>query len=107
SHAESSSKRNRSLPNGFFKNRSTCDDILIVENIFAKAYEYRWKIDVTFLDYTNAFGKIIRKKIYEILALCGFESQLIKIIVDLNSDFKANVLGKWINIEKELKQGAR
>uniref|UniRef100_A0A0N5C3V8 Reverse transcriptase domain-containing protein n=1 Tax=Strongyloides papillosus TaxID=174720 RepID=A0A0N5C3V8_STREA len=90
---------------GFRKNKSICDAIIVVENILAKAYEYQWEIGVAFLDYTKAFDTIIRERIYETLALCGFESQLIKIIMDLNSDLKANVLGKWVRIEKGVRQG--
>uniref|UniRef100_A0A0N5BDD3 Reverse transcriptase domain-containing protein n=1 Tax=Strongyloides papillosus TaxID=174720 RepID=A0A0N5BDD3_STREA len=47
---------------GFRKNRSTCDAILVVENILAKAYEYQWEIGVAFLDYTKAFDTIIPQK---------------------------------------------
>ena len=48
---------------GFRRNRSTIDNIFMLRQIFEKCYEYNIELHNIFVDYSQAFDSVNRKKL--------------------------------------------
>jgi len=65
---------------GFRSNRSTTDNIFIVQQIFEKCYEYDIELHNIFVDYSQAFDSVNRNKITECLTTYDIPKKLIRLI---------------------------
>jgi hypothetical protein len=68
------------VQSGFRPNRSTLDNIFIVNQTFEKCYEYSIDLHNIFIDYTQAFDSIKRNKVLECLNQYNIPTKLQKLI---------------------------
>jgi len=66
--------------NGFRRNRSTTDNILIMRQISEKCYEYNIEMHVLFIDFKQAFDSVDRQKIIQILQELRILNKLVRLI---------------------------
>ena len=66
--------------NGFRRNRSTTDNILIMRQILEKCYEYNIEMHVLFIDFKQAFDSLDRQKTIQILLERRIPNKLVRLI---------------------------
>ena len=95
---------------GFRENRSTKDNIFIVQQIFQKCHEYDVDLHNIFIDYTQAFDSVNRNKICECLKFYEIPNKLIQLITLTLTNTKAKVkiknnISESFPIQSGVKQG--
>jgi hypothetical protein len=65
---------------GFRPNRSTMDHIHTLRQIIEKCYKYKIELNKLFIDFRQAFDKVHRSKMIEILKLMKIPSKLIRLV---------------------------
>ena len=65
---------------GFRPNRSTIDHIHTLRQIMEKCYEYKIELNKLFIDFRQAFDKVHRSKMVEILKLMKIPNKLIRLV---------------------------
>ena len=68
---------------GFRKGRSCSDCVFILKQIIQKRREYNLQTHILFIDYTKAFDKVLRNKVWDIMRKNGYPSHLVNIIEEL------------------------
>ncbi|PSN53384.1 hypothetical protein C0J52_03797 [Blattella germanica] len=95
---------------GFRENRSTKDNIFIVQQIFEKCHEYKIDLHNVFVDYSQAFDSVNRNKILQCLKYYEVPSKLIQLITQTLRDTTAKVrindkISESFTIHSGVKQG--
>jgi sorting nexin-29 len=64
---------------GFYKGRSTIEQLSVIAQIIEKKYEYRQDMWQMFVDFRKAYDSIHRNSLYNIMEEFGFPKKLINL----------------------------
>jgi hypothetical protein len=95
---------------GFYRNRSTMDQIFYIRQILDKKWEYNGTVHQLFIDFKKAYDSIKREVLYNILLEFGIPKKLVRLIkMCLNATYsKFRIRKLWSDtfpIQNGLKQG--
>jgi hypothetical protein len=95
---------------GFHCNRSTMDQILYVQQILEKKWEYNGTVHQLFIDFKKAYNSVNRVVLYNILLEFGNPKKLVRLIkMCVNQAYSKVGVGKVLSgtflIQNGLKQG--
>jgi hypothetical protein len=94
---------------GFRSKHSTIDHIFTLNQLMEKAREYKFELNLLFIDFNKAFDSIEQNYLWEALAIQGIENKIINILKELYKDAEACIkmdrMGPQIKIERGIRQG--
>jgi hypothetical protein len=95
---------------GFWRNRSTTDQIFYIWQILEKNWEYNGTVHQLFIDFKKAYDSVRREVLYNILIEFGIPRKLVGLIqLCLNETYSTVHIGKYQSdkfpILNGLKQG--
>jgi sorting nexin-29 len=95
---------------GFWRNRSTTDQIFYIWQILEKKWEYNGTVHQLFIDFKKAYDLVRREVLYSILLEFGIRRKLVGLIKTcLNETYSIVRIGKYQSdkfpIQNGLKQG--
>jgi hypothetical protein len=64
---------------GFCPNRRTTDQLFIIRQMMEKSYDYGIHLHMLFVDFTQAFDSINRKRLYEAMEWMKIPDKLIRL----------------------------
>jgi len=76
---------------GFRRNRSTADNIFIMQQILEKCYEYNIGMHVLFIDFEQAFDSVDRQKTIQVLQELKIPSKLVRLMKMTIQNMEASV----------------
>jgi hypothetical protein len=95
---------------GFFRNRSTMNQIFYIRQVLEKKWEYNGMVHQLFIDFKKAYDSIRKEVLYNILVEFGIPKKLVRLIKTcLNETYSKVRVGKLLSdkfpIQNGLKQG--
>jgi hypothetical protein len=95
---------------GFWRNRSTSDQIVYIQQILGKKWEYNGTVHQLFIDFKKAYDSVRREVLYNILIEFGIFRKLVVLIqICLNETYSRVRVGKYQSdkfpVQIDLKQG--
>jgi hypothetical protein len=95
---------------GFWRNRSTTDQIFCIWQILEKKWEYNGKVHQLFIDLKKAYDSVRREVLYKILIESGIPRKISRLIqMSLNKTYSTVRIDKFQSdkfpIQNGLKQG--
>ena len=96
--------------NGFRRNRSTTDNIFIMQQILEKCYEYNIEMHVLFIDFKQAFDSADRQETIQVIQELRIPNKLVRLIKMTLQNTEAsvkieNLTSKPFSISSGLRQG--
>jgi hypothetical protein len=80
---------------GFWRNRSTTDQIFYIRQILEKKWEYNCTVHQLFIDFKRAYDSVRREVLYNILIEFGIPRKLVGLIkMYLNETYSTVRIGK-------------
>ena len=98
------------MQNAFRRNRSTMDNLLILQAILNKAKAEDSEMYLGFIDLTKAYDQVPRQRLWNKMEEQGFGGKFMRIIKEMYREQKRKVKikngwSKWIKTNKGLRQG--
>ena len=95
---------------GFWKGRSTVEQIFVLRNILEQALEWNAILYVCFVDYEKAFASEHRETLWKIMASYGIPRKLVKMVKAMYTGNQCAVVDSsgqtdWFTVASGVKQG--